>query len=115
MKAIDAINEQHSLLESNYSPNEESLDTSGENLKRAVLNEFASIKSKVDEMFGERTGIIIEQVVILVVTEDGTVQEFIKNKYDYLEPLVETIAEWRRKNEVSIDSVDMPVSAGMRS
>jgi genome maintenance exonuclease 1 len=67
------------------------------------------------EMFGERTGIIIEQVVILVVTEDGTVQEFIKNKYDYLEPLVETIAEWRRKNEVSIDSVDMPVSAGMRS
>ena len=55
MKAIDAINEQHSLLESNDSLNEESLDTSGENLKRAVLNEFASIKSKVDEMFGERT------------------------------------------------------------
>ena len=56
------------------------------------------------EMFGERTGIIIDQVVILVVTEDGTVQEFVKQKYDYLEPLVETIDEWRKKNEVSNDS-----------
>ena len=36
------------------------------------------------EMFGERTGIIIEQVVILVVTEDGVVQEFVKEKHDYL-------------------------------
>ena len=30
------------------------------------------------EMFGERTGMEISQVVILVVTEDGTVQEFIR-------------------------------------
>ena len=56
------------------------------------------------EMFGERTGIIVEQVVILVVTEDGTVQEFIKQKHDYIEPLIETINEWREKNEVSNDS-----------
>ena len=66
------------------------------------------------EMFGERTGIIIDQVVILVVTEDGTVQEFIKNKYDYLEPLVETIEEWRKKNEISIGNFDERIPVGMR-
>ena len=53
------------------------------------------------EMFGERTGIEISQVVILVVTEDGTVQEFIKEKYAYLDALVETVAEWRKQNETS--------------
>ena len=53
------------------------------------------------EMFGERTGIEISQVVILVVTEDGTVQEFIKDKHNYLDALVESVAEWREQNEVS--------------
>jgi hypothetical protein len=53
------------------------------------------------EMFGERTGIEISQVVILVVTEDGTVQEFVKEKYDYLDALVETVAEWSKQNETS--------------
>ena len=53
------------------------------------------------EMFGERTGIEISQVVILVVTEDGTVQEFIKDKNNYLDALVESVAEWRGQNEVS--------------
>ena len=52
------------------------------------------------EMFGERTGIIVNQIVILVVTEDGTVQEFVKQKHDYLDSLVETIHEWRDKNEI---------------
>ena len=66
-------------------------------------------------MFGQRTGIIIDQVVILVVTEDGTVQEFIKEKYDYLPLLTEAIAEWRRKNEVSNGSVDKRISASMHS
>ena len=36
------------------------------------------------EMFEERTGIQINQIVILVVTEDGQVQEFIKQKQQYL-------------------------------
>ena len=53
------------------------------------------------EMFGERTGIEISQVVILLVTEDGTVQEFIKDKHNYLDALVESVAEWREQNEVS--------------
>ena len=67
------------------------------------------------EMFGQRTGIIIDQVVILVVTEDGTVQEFIKEKYNYLPLLTEAIAEWRRKNEVSNDSTGLSVYAAVHS
>ena len=46
------------------------------------------------EMFEERTGIEINQIVILVVTEDGSVQEFIKTKHDYLPILVETIDDF---------------------
>lgn len=61
------------------------------------------------EMFEERTGIKTEQVVILVVTEDGTVQEFVKNKKDYLPMLEETMNEWRKSNETSIN-VDGDVS-----
>ena len=53
------------------------------------------------EMFGERTGIEVSQVVILVVTEDGTVQEFIKDKHNYLDALVESVAEWSERNETS--------------
>jgi len=51
------------------------------------------------EMYKERTGVDISQVVILVVTEDGTVQEFIKQKHDYLDTLVETIAEWNNQQK----------------
>ena len=61
------------------------------------------------EMFGERTGIEINQVVILVVTEDGTVQEFIKDKEEYLPMLKETVTEWSVQNETSIN-VDGDVS-----
>ena len=50
------------------------------------------------EMYKERTGVDISQVVILVVTEDGTVQEFIKQKHDYLNTLVETVEEWNNQN-----------------
>ena len=50
------------------------------------------------EMFHERTGTRIDQVVILVVTEDGTVQEFIKDKSDYIEDLSDAIEEWSRQN-----------------
>ena len=46
------------------------------------------------EMFEERTGIEINQIVILVVTEDGIVQEFIKTKHDYLPLLVESIDDF---------------------
>ncbi len=42
------------------------------------------------EMFEELTGKPINQVVILVVTENGTVQEFIKDKQEYIPLLEET-------------------------
>ncbi len=57
------------------------------------------------EMFQERTGIVISKVVILVVTEDGTVQEFVKNKYDYLDALTETVTEWRNQNETPSSNI----------
>ena len=49
------------------------------------------------EMFEERTGITIDQVVILVVTEDGVVQEFVKNKTEYLPLLSDVIKEWKER------------------
>ena len=59
------------------------------------------------EMFTELTGIDTSQIVILVVTEDGVVQEFIKNKDDYLEVLKETVTEWEKQNET--DSKGHPI------
>ena len=56
------------------------------------------------EMFEERTEMKIDQVVILVVTEDGTVQEFVKNKQDYLPMLEESINAWSKSNETPINN-----------
>ena len=52
------------------------------------------------EMFEERTGIVINQIAILVITEDGVVQEFVKDKKNYLPLLTETISDWEEKNVV---------------
>ena len=49
------------------------------------------------EMFEERTGIVINQIAILVITEDGVVQEFVKDKKNYLPLLTETISNWKEK------------------
>jgi len=62
------------------------------------------------EMFEERTGIEINQICILVVTEDGVVQEFVKDKTEYLPMLTDTIKEWEEKNEMVI-STDIAQSA----
>ena len=56
------------------------------------------------EMFEERTELNTKQIVILVVTEDGSVQEFVKNKHDYLPMLEESINTWSKSNETSINS-----------
>ena len=50
------------------------------------------------EMFEERTGKPIDQIVILVVTEDGVVQEFVKKKHEYLPMLGEVIGEFNGSN-----------------
>ena len=49
------------------------------------------------EMHEEQTGTPIDQVVILVVTEDGTVQEFVKKKQTYLPKLEEAIVAFNSK------------------
>ena len=57
-------------------------------------------------MFEEQTGTPIEQIVILVVTEDGVVQEFVKNKYDYIPLLVESIDNFTKDWEEENDKLD---------
>ena len=47
------------------------------------------------EMYYERTGIQIDQIVILVVTEDGVVQEFVKDKTPYIPLLKESVETWK--------------------
>ena len=59
------------------------------------------------EMFSELTGIDISQVVILVVTEDGTVQEFIKQKSDFLDALTDSVDEWIKQYET--DNICRPI------
>jgi genome maintenance exonuclease 1 len=54
------------------------------------------------EMYEERTGVAIENIVILVVTEDGSTQVFKKKKHEYLPELkvsIEKFYEWIEKNE----------------
>jgi hypothetical protein len=51
-------------------------------------------------MFEERTGTNIDQIVILVVTEDGTVQEFVKDKKDYLHLLDESIKVYSQEDNM---------------
>ena len=51
------------------------------------------------EMFKERTGQTVDKLVILVVTQDGTVQEFIKDKKEYDELLDSSLKEWYSKNK----------------
>jgi hypothetical protein len=49
-------------------------------------------------MYEERFGNPIEQVVILMVTEDGAVQTFVKDKKDYLPLLKDAIADFTISN-----------------
>ena len=51
------------------------------------------------EMFKERTGQTVDKLVILVVTQDGTVQEFIKDKKEYNELLDSSLKELYSKNK----------------
>ena len=65
------------------------------------------------EMFEERTGVEINQICILVVTEDGAVQEFVKDKKEYVPLIEQTVLDWEMKNEkvqnVSSDFIGAPI------
>ena len=49
------------------------------------------------EMFEEQYGKAINQIAILIVTEDGSIQTFIKDKKDYLPLLKPAIEEFHKK------------------
>ena len=51
------------------------------------------------EMYEERTGTPINQIVILVVTEDGTVQEFVREETEeHLDMLLTTLNDFNKTN-----------------
>lgn len=47
--------------------------------------------------YGELTGIVPKQIVILISVDDGTNQEFVKQTKDYIKPLLEKIREYYNK------------------
>jgi hypothetical protein len=51
-------------------------------------------------MYEERTGEAINQLVVLVVTEDGTVQEFVKEKAEYIPLLKEAVDNWYKEKNL---------------
>ena len=56
---------------------------------------------------------ILDQICILVVTEDGAVQEFVKDKKEYVPLIEQTVLDWEMKNEkvqnVSSDFIGAPI------
>lgn len=55
-------------------------------------------------MWKEMTGQTIEQIVVLISSEDGTTQELIRNPIDYVPSLKDTIDEFRTVNAAKVTS-----------
>ena len=72
--------------------------TSTKEKKEESVENYFIQGSAYCEMYEERFLQPIEQVVILIVTEDGAVQTFIKDKRDYLPLLKTAIKEFNEKN-----------------
>ena len=51
------------------------------------------------QMYEELFGKEIEQIVILLASEDGSVQSFIKEKKDYMDPLKKSINDFYKYYE----------------
>ena len=71
---------------------------SGEKKEDWITNYFIQ-GTAYAEMYEERTGIPINNIVILIVTEDGETQVFKKDKKQYLTPLKESIEEFYKSIE----------------
>ena len=72
------------------------------NPRREEYNENYYIQcSAYAEMYEEQTGTPIDQIVVLVVTADGEVQEFVRQKQDYLPLLSETIETFNTQNNLN--------------
>ena len=76
--------------------------TSTKEKKEAWVENYFIQGSAYCEMYEERFNQEINQVVILIVTEDGAVQTFIKDKKDYLPLLKPAIEEFYKDNETNI-------------
>ena len=96
------------IAEYNNTPSIIDFKTSKSERKDDWNLEYYIQASAYAEMFEERTGTPIEQIVILVVTEDGHVQEFVRKKHEYLPMLVEVIDEfvmqWEREENAKNNS-----------
>ena len=72
--------------------------TSRQEKKEEWIENYFIQGSAYCEMYEERFNQPVEQVVILVVTEDGAVQTFKKSKHDYLPLLQSAIKEFNEEN-----------------
>ena len=71
--------------------------TSTKEKKEEWIENYFIQTSAYCEMYEELYGKAIEQIVILIVTEEGSTQTFIKNKKDYLPLLKPAIEEFHKK------------------
>ena len=71
--------------------------TSTKDKKEEWVENYFIQTSAYCEMFEEQYGISIDQIVILIVTEAGGTQTFVKNKKDYLPLLKPAIEEFHKK------------------
>jgi genome maintenance exonuclease 1 len=68
--------------------------TSGKEKKESYIQNYFMQCSGYAEMFEERTGIPVENIVVIIANnETAKVQIFEKKKYDYLDPLKKLIDE----------------------
>ena len=72
--------------------------TSRQEKKEEWIENYFIQGSAYCEMYEERFSQAIEQVVILIVTEDGAVQTFVKDKKDYLPLLEMAIKDFNETN-----------------
>ena len=73
--------------------------TSSRERKEEYNQNYYIQASAYAEMFEERTAQSIDQIVILVVTEDGVVQEFVKDKAEFIPLIEEVCTDFRKDNE----------------
>jgi ATP-dependent exoDNAse (exonuclease V) beta subunit len=71
--------------------------TSTKDKKEEWVENYFIQTSAYCEMYEELYGKAIDQIVILIVTEEGSTQKFIKNKKDYLPLLKPAIEEFHKK------------------
>ena len=86
--------------------------------KITVIDFMTSTKEKIEvwvenyfiqctaycEMFEERYGLAIKQIAILIVTEDGAIQTFVKDKKDYIPLLQPAIDNFWKEQDGTLDS-----------